>query len=155
MDGVERRSNRELRNCRQGNARSGEILSKYLRLLHRNDPLREPEITVTLTEDCMLPLVSFENLEQDIFDYEHVIISQEDSAEFEENVHTVTRKKKPRRHTQEQIVPSIQLNNIDKYPNDDVMILDDQIDEGIFENDPTLYDSILMNNNNRYDSQPP
>ncbi|XP_043248466.1 uncharacterized protein LOC122395157 isoform X2 [Colletes gigas] len=97
----------------------------------------EPEVTLNLNESPVeLPLHPLEELEEDMFDYEADNLLQDTNTESEE-----------------QVVPSSQLSNSYKYP-EELTISDDEIDEGIFEEEPasTL---VLPNDNNTYDSQPP
>lgn len=51
------------------------------------------------------------------------------------------------------MVPSSQLSNSYKYP-DELTISDDEVDEGIFEDEQASY-LVLPDDNNRYNSQPP
>ncbi|XP_012146340.1 uncharacterized protein LOC100878460 isoform X2 [Megachile rotundata] len=96
-----------------------------------------PEVTMSLNVGSSeLPLHPLEELEEDMFDYDADALIQDISTESEE-----------------QVVPSSQISNIYKYP-EELTISDDEIDEGIFEDEP-VSNLVLPDENNRLDSQPP
>ncbi|KOX77479.1 hypothetical protein WN51_09803 [Melipona quadrifasciata] len=148
MDELENQDCRELIQCRydnnnnnnnnNSNNSNNNRLTEYLNLDNRvDDPLREPEVTMNLTEDsAQLPLQPLEEPEEDLFDYEIDISYQDVNTESEE-----------------QVVPSSQLSNSYKYL-DELIISDDEVDEGIFEDEQASY-LVLPDDNNRYNSQPP
>lgn len=139
MDHLQNRNQQEPIQCIYENSNNNERLTEYLELDNRaDDPLREPEVTVNLNEGtAILPRHPLEEPEEDMFDYDADTSLQEGNTESEE-----------------QVVPSSQLSNSYKYP-EELTISDDEVDEGIFEDDPALYNSTLTNDNNRYNSQPP
>ncbi|XP_076622348.1 uncharacterized protein LOC143342403 isoform X1 [Colletes latitarsis] len=138
MDELQNRNDREAAYCGYDDRNNNYRLMEYLELNSRTaDSLREPEVTMNLNESPVeLPLHPLEELEEDMFDYEADNLLQDTNTESEE-----------------QVVPSSQLSNSYKYP-EELTISDDEIDEGIFEEEPasTL---VLPNDNNTYDSQPP
>ncbi|KAK9309272.1 hypothetical protein QLX08_001021 [Tetragonisca angustula] len=148
MDELENQDCRELIHCRydnnnnnnnnNSNNSNNNRLTEYLNLDNRvDDPLREPEVTMNLTEDsAQLPLQPLEEPEEDLFDYEIDTSYQDVNTESEE-----------------QVVPSSQLSNSYKYP-DELTISDDEVDEGIFEDEQASH-LVLPDDNNRYNSQPP
>ncbi|KAF3427999.1 hypothetical protein E2986_05531 [Frieseomelitta varia] len=148
MDELENQDCRELIHCRydnnnnnnnnNSNNSNNNRLTEYLNLDNRvDDPLREPEVTMNLTEDsAQLPLQPLEEPEEDLFDYEIDTSYQDVNTESEE-----------------QVVPSSQLSNSYKYP-DELTISDDEVDEGIFEDEQASH-LVLLDDNNRYNSQPP
>lgn len=97
----------------------------------------EPEVTMNLNEgSAQLSFHPLEEPEEDLFDYEIDTSYQDMNTESEE-----------------QVVPSSQLSNSYKYP-DELTISDDEVDEGIFEDEP-VSNLVLPDDNNRYNSQPP
>ncbi|OAD57150.1 hypothetical protein WN48_02736 [Eufriesea mexicana] len=126
MDELQNQNSHELIHCRyDNNNNNNNRLMEYLNLDNRvDDPLREPEVTMNLNEgSAQIPYHPLEDPEEDLFDYE------------------------------EQVVPSSQLSNSYKYP-DELTISDDEVDEGIFEDEPAS-NLVLPHDNNRYNSQPP
>ncbi|KOC64495.1 hypothetical protein WH47_01079 [Habropoda laboriosa] len=138
MDELQNQNNHELIHCRYDNSNNNNRLTEYLNLDNRTeDPLREPEVTMNLNEgSAQLPVHPLEEPEEDLFDYEADISLQDVNTESEE-----------------QVVPSSQLSNSYKYP-EELTISDDEVDEGIFEDEPAS-NLVLPDDNNRYNSQPP
>ncbi|CAK9796796.1 hypothetical protein ANTQUA_LOCUS896 [Anthophora quadrimaculata] len=138
MDELQNQNNHELIHCRYDNSSNNNRLTEYFTLDNRTeDPLREPEVTMNLNEgSAHLPLHPLEEPEEDLFDYEADISLQDVNTESEE-----------------QVVPSSQLNSSYKYP-EELTISDDEVDEGIFE-DELASNVVLPDDNNRYNSQPP
>ncbi|XP_076169802.1 uncharacterized protein LOC143147936 [Ptiloglossa arizonensis] len=138
MDELQNQNDHEAIYCRHDNTNNNYSLMQYLELDNRTeDPLREPEVTMNLNEGSVhLPLHPLEELEEDMFDYETDNSLQDLNTESEE-----------------QVVPSSQLSNSYKYP-EELTISDNEIDEGIFEEEPAS-NLILPHDNNAYDSQPP
>lgn len=139
MDLVLRRSSHELIHCRPAIENFNNRMSEY-QDNRRDDPLRNPEICINLNEDSIVsPFYSLEELEEDIFDYE-TDMSQEGTD------------------SEEQVVPSSQLSNNYKHP-EDVSMSDSEPDEGIeddsFEDYHSSYSGDLADNNNRHNPQPP
>ncbi|XP_016904270.1 uncharacterized protein LOC107992734 [Apis cerana] len=139
MDELQNQNNNDLIHCRyDNNNNNSNRLTAYLDLDNRlDDPLREPEVTMNLNEGSAQLLVHpLEEPEEDLFDYEVDTSFQDINTESEE-----------------QVVPSSQLSNSYKYL-DELTISDDEVDEGIFEDEPAS-NLILPDDNNRYNSQPP
>lgn len=138
MDALQNQNNHELIHCRYDNSNNNNRLTEYVTVDNRrDDPLSRPEVTMSLNVgSAELPLHPLEELEEDIFDYEADALIQDISTESEE-----------------QVVPSSQISNIYKYP-EELTISDDEIDEGIFEDEP-VSNVVLPDENNRLDSQPP
>ncbi|XP_003705718.2 uncharacterized protein LOC100878460 isoform X1 [Megachile rotundata] len=138
MDALQNQNNHELFHCRYDNSNNNNRLREYVTLDNRrDDPLSRPEVTMSLNVGSSeLPLHPLEELEEDMFDYDADALIQDISTESEE-----------------QVVPSSQISNIYKYP-EELTISDDEIDEGIFEDEP-VSNLVLPDENNRLDSQPP
>ena len=138
MDELQNRNGHELIRCRYDNSNNNNRLTEYLKLNnHMDDPLREPEVTMNLNEgSAPLPFHPLEEPEEDMFEYETDTSLQDTSTESEE-----------------QVVPSSQLSNSYKYP-EDLTISEDEVDEGIFEDEP-VSNIVLPDDNNTYDPQPP
>ncbi|XP_015435755.1 PREDICTED: uncharacterized protein LOC107191276 [Dufourea novaeangliae] len=138
MDDLQDQSDHGLIYCRYDNSTNNNTLMEYLELDNRtSDPLNEPEVTMNLNEGSVqLLLYPLEELEEDMFDYETDTSSQDGNIE-----------------SQEQVVPSSQLSNNHKYP-EELTISDDEIDDGgTFEDEPVS--NLLLNDNDTDDSQPP
>ncbi|CAL7935320.1 unnamed protein product [Xylocopa violacea] len=138
MDKLQNQTNHDLIQCRYDNSNNNNRVTEYINLDNRtNDPLRAPEVTMNLNErSAQLPIHPLEEPEEDLFDYEVDTSFQDVNTESEE-----------------QVVPSSQLSNSYKYP-EELTISDDEVDEGIFEDEP-VSNLVLINDNNRYNSQPP
>ncbi|XP_076759389.1 uncharacterized protein LOC143428429 [Xylocopa sonorina] len=138
MDKLQNQNNHDLIQCRYDNSNNNTRVTEYINLDNRtNDPLRAPEVTMNLNErSAQLPIHPLEEPEEDLFDYEVDTSFQDVNTESEE-----------------QVVPSSQLSNSYKYP-EELTISDDEVDEGIFE-DELASNLVLINDNNRYNSQPP
>nr|XP_034175946.1 uncharacterized protein LOC117602263 [Osmia lignaria]XP_034175955.1 uncharacterized protein LOC117602263 [Osmia lignaria] len=138
MNALQNQNTHELIRCRYDNSNNNYRLMEYINLDNRtNDPLSEPEVTMSLNESsAQLPVHPLEELEEDMFDDEADAMIQDISTESEE-----------------QVVPSSQISNIYKYQ-EELTISDDEVDEGIFEDEPTS-NLVLPDDNNRHDSQPP
>ncbi|XP_029035258.2 uncharacterized protein LOC114872335 [Osmia bicornis bicornis] len=138
MNALQNQNTHELIQCRYDNSNNNYRLMEYINLDNRiNDPLSEPEVTMSLNESsAQLPVHPLEELEEDMFDDEADAMIQDISTESEE-----------------QVVPSSQISNIYKYQ-EELTISDDEVDEGIFEDEPTS-NLVLPDDNNRHDSQPP
>ncbi|XP_076246174.1 uncharacterized protein LOC143186389 [Calliopsis andreniformis] len=137
MDELQNQNSHELMLCRYDNSNNNR-LTDYLVLDNRtDDPLSVPEVTMNLNESsAQLPVYPVEEPEEDMFDYETDISLQDVNTESEE-----------------QVVPSSQLSSSYKYP-EELTISDDEVDEGIFE-DESASDLVLPDDNNMYNSQPP
>ncbi|XP_050576111.1 conserved oligomeric Golgi complex subunit 8-like [Bombus affinis] len=146
MDKLQNQNSHQLIQCRynnnnnnnNSNNNNNNRLTEYFNLDNRiDDPLREPEVTMNLNEgSAQLSFHPLEEPEEDLFDYEIDTSYQDMNTESEE-----------------QVVPSSQLSNSYKYP-DELTISDDEVDEGIFEDEP-VSNLVLPDDNNRYNSQPP
>lgn len=142
MDQVRSRTSYELIYCRPEIENNNNRMSQYIRAnSRRDDPLRDPEVAVNLNEGTAVSsFYSLEEPEEDMFDYETDISSQEGTD------------------SEEQVVPSSQLSNSYKY-SEDAFISDSEPDEGIeddpFEDYHSSYNTDLINNSNRHDPQPP
>lgn len=138
MDELQNRKNCELIHCRHDSNNNNDRLMEYVVLSNRtDDPLSIPEVTINLNEgSAQLPVYPVEEPEEDMFDYETDISIQDVNTESEE-----------------QVVPSSQLSSSYKYP-EELTISDDEVDEGIFEDEPAS-NLVLPNDDNMYNSQPP
>ncbi|XP_031846307.1 uncharacterized protein LOC116432928 isoform X2 [Nomia melanderi] len=96
----------------------------------------EPELSVNFNEDIAhISLHPVEELEEDMFDYETDISLQDINSE-----------------SKEQVVPSSQLSNSHKYP-EELTSSDDEVDEGIFEDEASS--NLVLLNDNTHNSEPP
>ncbi|XP_078050097.1 uncharacterized protein LOC144476767 [Augochlora pura] len=139
MDDLQNVNNSDIGQCTYDNHNSNNNrLLEYLGLDNRtNDPLSQPEVTMNLNEgSAQLPLHPLEELEEDMFDYDTDISLQDVNTE-----------------SKEQVVPCSQLSTSYKYP-EELTISDDEVDEGIFEEE-TVSNLVLLDDNNTHDSEPP
>ncbi|XP_033334320.1 uncharacterized protein LOC117225105 [Megalopta genalis] len=140
MDELQNVNDSDMSQCTYDNHNSNNNnrLLEYLGLDNRtNDPLSEPEVTMNLNEgSTQLPLHPLEELEEDMFDYDTDISLQDVNTE-----------------SKEQVVPCSQLSTSYKYP-EELTISDDEVDEGIFEDEP-VSNLVLLSDNNTHDSEPP
>lgn len=140
MDELQNLNDSEISQCTHDNngSNNNNRLLEYLQLDNRtNDPLGEPELTMNLNDNSVqLPLHPLEELEEDMFDYDTDISLQDVNTE-----------------SKEQVVPCSQLSNSYKYP-EELTISDDEVDEGIFE-DESVSNSVLLSDNNTHNSEPP
>lgn len=143
MEKLQARNDHDLIHCRVNNENNNNTrVSECIDLNNRlDDPLSEPEVTVNLnTTSLILPANPIEEPEEDLFDYEGDSLAQDGNTDSEE-----------------QVVPSSQLSSTHKYP-DDIAISDDEIDEGIFEDDQLILDAedtAEIDDTHRHNSQPP
>ncbi|XP_076658454.1 uncharacterized protein LOC143362304 [Halictus rubicundus] len=140
MDELQNLNDSEISQCTHDNnsSNNNNRLLEYLQLDNRmNDPLSEPELSMNLNENSVqLPLHPLEELEEDMFDYDTDISLQDVNTE-----------------SKEQVVPCSQLSNSYKYP-EELTISDDEVDEGIFE-DESVSNLVLLDDNNTHNSEPP
>ncbi|XP_076298357.1 uncharacterized protein LOC143217703 [Lasioglossum baleicum] len=141
MDELQNLNDSEINQCTRDNnsSNNNDRLLEYLQLDNRtnNNPLGEPELTMNLNDNSVrLPLHPLEELEEDMLDYDTDISLQDVDTE-----------------SKEQVVPCSQLSNSYKYP-EELTISDDEVDEGIFE-DESVSNLVLSGDNNTHNSEPP
>lgn len=141
MEEMQNKNDHQLIHCIIQNETDNSRLSGHNAGDRSDDPLSEPEVTVNLNEhSVVVPVHIADEPEEDLFDYEVDNSIQEGNTDSEE-----------------QVVPSSQLNSSHKYP-DDATISDDEIDEGIFEDDEFFHnesEATEIIDNHRHNSQPP